>query len=44
MKKQWPDSKKRELATLEIKNNNRELIIPQIVKIDKELRKNGKIW
>lgn len=44
MAKQWPDSKKRELASIEIENNNKKLIIPEIIKIDKNLRTNGKIW
>jgi len=44
MLKQWSDEKKRELATLEIKNDNTELIIPQIIKIDNHLKEYGKIW
>ena len=44
MEKQWSDAKKRKLASVEIKNNNKELIIPQIVKIDKQLKEYGKIW
>lgn len=42
--KQWPDEQKRELASFEIKNNNEDLIIPQIIKIDNQLKKYGKIW
>lgn len=42
--KQWTDEQKRKLATVEIKNNNEELIIPQIIKIDKQIKKYGKIW
>lgn len=41
---QWSDEQKRELASLEIVNNNKELIIPQLVKIDKQLKEYGKIW
>lgn len=44
MDKQWTDEQKRKLASVEIKNNNRDLIIPQIVKIDNQLKKYGKIW
>lgn len=44
MAKQWSDEEKRKLATTEIVNDNRELIIPRILKIDKQLRENGKIW
>jgi dephospho-CoA kinase len=41
---QWPDEQKRVLASVEIINNNKELIIPQLVKIDKQLKEYGKIW
>lgn len=44
IKKQWTDEQKRKLASIEIINNNRELIIPQIVKIDNQLKEYGKIW
>lgn len=42
--KQWSDEQKLVLATKELKNNNRELLIPQILKIDKDLKEYGKIW
>ena len=42
--KQWSDEKKREIASFEIKNDNRSLIIPQIIKIDNQLKQHGKIW
>uniref|UniRef100_UPI0032171F69 dephospho-CoA kinase n=1 Tax=uncultured Draconibacterium sp. TaxID=1573823 RepID=UPI0032171F69 len=42
--KQWPNEKKRKLATIEIKNDNKELILPQIIRIDKQLKDYGKIW
>ncbi len=42
--KQWPDSEKRKLASFELKNDNNDLIIPQIIKIDENLRLYGKIW
>jgi dephospho-CoA kinase len=44
MAKQWSDEKKRKLATVEIKNDNRSLIIPEIIKTDKQLKEYGKIW
>ncbi|MCF6333317.1 MAG: dephospho-CoA kinase [Draconibacterium sp.] len=44
MDRQWTDEQKRKLASVEIKNNNRDLIIPQIIKIDNQLKKYGKIW
>lgn len=44
IRKQWTDQQKRKLATLEIKNDNKELLIPQIIEIDKQIRKDGKIW
>ncbi len=42
--KQWTDEQKRKLATIEIKNSDNDLIIPQIIKIDNKIRKYGKIW
>ena len=44
MDKQWTDEQKGALATLEIKNDNTQLIIPQLLKIDKQIREYGKIW
>ena len=44
IQKQWTDEQKRKLATLEIKNDNKELIIPQLIEIDKQIRKYGKVW
>ena len=44
MAKQWPDSEKRKFATLELLNDNKNLLIPQIIEIDKKLKTNGKIW
>ena len=44
MAKQWPDSEKRKFATLELVNDNKNLLIPQIIEIDKKLKTNGKIW
>lgn len=44
MSKQWGDEQKRELASLEIKNDNKTLLIPQIIEIDKKLKEYGKIW
>jgi dephospho-CoA kinase len=44
MAKQWPDAEKRKFATLELVNDNKNLLIPQIIEIDKKLKTNGKIW
>ncbi len=44
MAKQWPDSEKRKFATFELVNDNKNLLIPQIIEIDKKLKTNGKIW
>lgn len=44
MEKQWPDSEKRKLASFELVNDNKNLIVPQIIKIDENLRLYGKIW
>jgi dephospho-CoA kinase len=44
MDKQWSDEKKRLLASYEIINDNQQLIIPQIIQIDKNLKEYGKIW
>lgn len=44
MAKQWPDDEKRKLATLELVNDNKNLLIPQIIEIDKKIKSDGKIW
>ncbi len=44
IKNQWPDDEKRKLATTVIINDNKNLIIPQIIEIDKKLKEDGKIW
>ncbi|HYQ57547.1 MAG TPA: dephospho-CoA kinase [Draconibacterium sp.] len=44
MSKQWNDKQKRELASLEIRNDNKSILIPRIIKIDKQLKEYGKIW
>ena len=44
IEKQWSDEEKRNLASLEIVNDNKNLIIPQIIEIDKRLKEYGKIW
>ncbi len=41
---QFTDEQKRELASLELVNDNKNLLIPQILEIDKKLRIHGKIW
>jgi dephospho-CoA kinase len=42
--RQWTDEEKRNLATFELVNDNKKLIIPQILEIDKNLKTHGKIW
>lgn len=42
--KQWPDSEKRKFATFELINDNKSLLIPQIIEIDNKIKINGKIW
>lgn len=44
MAKQWPDSEKRKFATIELVNDNKNLLIPQIIEIDNKIKANGKIW
>ncbi len=44
MEKQWSDGQKRKLASVEIKNSSGNLIIPEIIKIDNQIKKHGKIW
>jgi len=44
IKNQWSDEEKRKLATTVIINDNENLIIPQIIEIDKKLKRDGKIW
>ena len=44
IKNQWPDEEKRKLATTVIINDNKNLIIPQIIEIDNKLKRDGKIW
>lgn len=39
--KQWPDEKKQRLADITIENNNRKLIIPKLVELDKKFRTHG---
>lgn len=44
LQRQWTDERKRPLASVELKNSDRDLIIPAIVKMDKQLKEYGKIW
>jgi dephospho-CoA kinase len=44
IKKQWPDEEKRILTSIELVNDNKNLLIPQILEIDKKLKTHGKIW
>lgn len=44
MSKQYPERLKEQMASLVLHNDNRHLIIPEVIKIDKNLREYGKIW
>jgi dephospho-CoA kinase len=44
IKKQWNDFEKQKLASIVLNNDNKNLIIPEIIKIDKNLKEYGKIW
>ncbi len=44
MKKQWIDEEKLKLADFELVNDNKNLLIPQILEIDHKLKLYGKIW
>lgn len=44
MAKQWDDSEKRKLANFEIVNDNKKMVIPKIIEIDKKIKEYGKIW
>jgi dephospho-CoA kinase len=41
IRNQWNDKQRMELADFVIGNNDDDLIVPQIIEIDKQLRKNG---
>jgi len=43
VRNQWPESEKRKLANHIIENDNSNLIIPQVVELDKNFRNNGKV-
>ena len=40
---QWPEARKRELADVVLENDNRHLNLPEIIRMDKKLRKDGTI-
>ncbi len=44
MNQQWPDEKKQKLADVILNNDNKNLILPKIIEIDKRLKDYGKIW
>ena len=44
MKNQMPDEVKQKLAHIVLLNDNHNLLIPKILKIDKNIRDYGKIW
>lgn len=41
---QFTDEQKRQLASIELVNDNKNLLIPKILEIDKNLKIYGKIW
>jgi dephospho-CoA kinase len=41
MEKQWKDEQKAELANAVIRNDGTELVVPQLVKLDKQFRTHG---
>ncbi len=44
MEKQWSEEKKAKLAGKVLLNDNKNLILPEIINIDRNLKKNGTIW
>ncbi len=44
MKSQWPEEKKKKVADLCLENDNKNMILPDIIRIDKNLKTNGTIW
>ena len=42
--KQFTDEQKKQLASIELVNDNKNLLIPKILEIDKNLNTHGKIW
>jgi len=44
IKKQWSEEEKQKLASIVVHNDNKNLVIPEIIKIDKNLKEYGEIW
>ena len=44
MKRQMPNNEKQELADMVLVNDNKSLLLPEIIEIDKKLREYGKVW
>ena len=44
IKTQWDEDKKQNMASFVIYNDNENLIIPEVIKIDNNLKLHGKIW
>lgn len=44
MKSQWPEDKKRTLADVCLENDNHHMLLPEIIRMDKNLKKYGTIW
>ncbi|RKD89746.1 dephospho-CoA kinase [Mangrovibacterium diazotrophicum] len=41
IEKQWTDEQKMELASFIVKNDNKELIVPKLIELDKRFRSHG---
>ncbi|WP_372773417.1 dephospho-CoA kinase [Mangrovibacterium sp.] len=41
IERQWTDEQKSKLANFIIKNDNRELVVPQLIELDKQIRSHG---
>lgn len=44
MSRQWPEEKKQKLADKILVNDNKKMMIPEIIRIDKNIKTHGKIW
>ncbi|HDR52924.1 MAG TPA: dephospho-CoA kinase [Mariniphaga anaerophila] len=44
MRKQWPEEDKQKLADKILVNDNKEMMIPEIIRMDKNIKTHGKIW
>jgi dephospho-CoA kinase len=44
MEKQWPEEEKEKRADRVLRNDNKNMMIPEIIRIDKYLTEHGEIW